>query len=39
MKKFLIPGCVATGPGEPDPFGPSAVRASRGGIFSLPVAR
>jgi TrmH family RNA methyltransferase len=32
-------GCVALGPGCADPFGPRAVRASMGAIFSVPVAR
>lgn len=32
-------GSVALGPGCADPFGPKAVRASMGAIFSLPVAR
>ena len=31
--------CVALGPGCADPFGPRAVRASMGAIFSVPVAR
>ncbi|MSX03117.1 MAG: hypothetical protein F2813_08175 [Actinobacteria bacterium] len=30
---------VVVGPGTADPFGPKAVRASMGAIFSLPVAR
>ena len=30
---------VAVGPGCADPFGPKAVRASMGAIFSVPVAR
>ncbi|HEY7074378.1 MAG TPA: RNA methyltransferase [Solirubrobacteraceae bacterium] len=30
---------VALGPGSTDPFGPKAVRASMGAIFSVPVAR
>jgi TrmH family RNA methyltransferase len=30
---------VAIGPGSADPFGPKAVRASMGAIFSVPVAR
>jgi TrmH family RNA methyltransferase len=30
---------VALGPGSADPFGPKAVRASMGAIFSVPVAR
>jgi TrmH family RNA methyltransferase len=32
-------GSVAIGPGTADPFGPRAVRASMGAIFSVPVAR
>jgi TrmH family RNA methyltransferase len=32
-------GSVAFGPGSADPFGPKAVRASMGAIFSVPVAR
>ena len=32
-------GSVALGPGCADPFGPRAVRASMGAIFSVPVAR
>jgi len=32
-------GCVALGPGSADPFGPKAVRASMGAIFSVPVVR
>ncbi len=32
-------GNVALGPGTADPFGPKAVRASMGAIFSVPVAR
>jgi RNA methyltransferase, TrmH family len=31
--------CVAIGPDTADPFGPRAVRASMGAIFSVPVAR
>jgi TrmH family RNA methyltransferase len=31
--------CVGLGPGCADPFGPRAVRASMGAIFSVPVAR
>jgi TrmH family RNA methyltransferase len=31
--------CVAIGPDTADPFGPKAVRASMGAIFSMPVAR
>jgi TrmH family RNA methyltransferase len=31
--------CVAIGPDTADPFGPKAVRASMGAIFSVPVAR
>jgi RNA methyltransferase, TrmH family len=31
--------CVAIGPGSADPFGPKAVRASMGAIFTVPVAR
>ncbi|HEY2770337.1 MAG TPA: RNA methyltransferase [Solirubrobacteraceae bacterium] len=31
--------CAAIGPGTADPFGPKAVRASMGAIFSVPVAR
>jgi TrmH family RNA methyltransferase len=30
---------VALGPGSADPYGPKAVRASMGAIFSVPVAR
>ena len=29
--------CVALGPGSADPFGPKAVRASMGSIFTVPV--
>ncbi len=32
-------GSVALGPGCADPYGPKAVRASMGAIFSVPVAR
>jgi TrmH family RNA methyltransferase len=32
-------GSVAIGPGTADPFGPKAVRASMGAIFSMSVAR
>ncbi len=32
-------GSVALGPGSADPFGPKAVRASMGALFSVPVAR
>ena len=32
-------GCVALGPETADPYGPKAVRASMGAIFSVPVAR
>jgi TrmH family RNA methyltransferase len=32
-------GSVALGPGTADPFGPKAVRASMGALFSVPVAR
>jgi RNA methyltransferase, TrmH family len=31
--------CVAIGPGCADPFGPKAVRASMGSIFSVPLVR
>jgi RNA methyltransferase, TrmH family len=31
--------CVALGPGCADPFGPKAVRASMGAVFSVPLAR
>ncbi len=31
--------CVALGPGSADPFGPKAVRASMGAIFTVPVVR
>ena len=31
--------CVAFGPGTADPFGPKAVRASMGAVFSVPVTR
>jgi len=30
--------CVALGPGSADPFGPKAVRASMGAVFTVPVA-
>src|SRR5918997_5288646 len=32
-------GSVAVGPGSADPYGPKAVRASMGALFSVPVAR
>lgn len=32
-------GSVAIGPGTADPFGPKAVRASMGAVFTVPVAR
>ena len=32
-------GSVALGPGTADPYGPKAVRASMGAIFSVPLAR
>jgi len=32
-------GCVAFGPDSADPFGPRAVRASMGAIFTVPVVR
>jgi TrmH family RNA methyltransferase len=32
-------GSVALGPGTADPYGPKAVRASMGAIFTIPVAR
>ena len=32
-------GSVVIGPGCADPYGPKAVRASMGAIFSLPLAR
>ena len=32
-------GSVALGPGSADPYGPKAVRASMGAIFTVPVAR
>jgi TrmH family RNA methyltransferase len=32
-------GSVVLGPGTADPYGPKAVRASMGAIFSVPVAR
>ena len=31
--------CVALGPGCADPYGPKAVRASMGAIFTVPLAR
>jgi TrmH family RNA methyltransferase len=31
--------CVALGPGSADPYGPRAVRASMGAIFTVPVIR
>ena len=31
--------CVAIGPGSADPFGPKAVRASMGAVFTVPLAR
>lgn len=31
--------CVTTGPGTADPYGPKAVRASMGAIFTVPLAR
>ncbi len=31
--------CVAIGPGTADPFGPKAVRASMGAVFTVPLAR
>lgn len=31
--------CVTAGPGTADPYGPKAVRASMGAIFSVPLAR
>ncbi len=31
--------CVALGPGTADPFGPRAVRASMGAIFTVPMVR
>jgi len=31
--------CVALGPGSADPYGPKAVRASMGAIFTTPLAR
>ena len=37
--KMLGAGSVALGPGSADPFGPKAVRASMGAIFSVPVTR
>jgi TrmH family RNA methyltransferase len=35
----LVGGSVAIGPGTADPFGPLAVRASMGAVFSQPLAR
>ena len=35
----LVGGSVALGPGCADPFGPRAVRASMGAVFSQPVAK
>ncbi|MGC9219727.1 MAG: TrmH family RNA methyltransferase [Solirubrobacteraceae bacterium] len=32
-------GCVAFGPDTADPFGPKAVRASMGAVFTVPVLR
>src|SRR5690349_24178467 len=32
-------GSVALGPGSADPYGPKAVRASMGALFSIPVVR
>ena len=32
-------GCVALGPGCADPYGPKAVRASMGAIFTVQLAR
>jgi RNA methyltransferase, TrmH family len=32
-------GSLALGPGSADPYGPKAVRASMGALFSVPVAR
>jgi TrmH family RNA methyltransferase len=32
-------GSVALGPGSADPYGPKAVRASMGALFSVPVVR
>ena len=32
-------GSVALGPGSADPYGPKAVRASRGALFQVPVTR
>jgi TrmH family RNA methyltransferase len=31
--------CVALGPGTADPFGPKAVRASMGAVFSVPLVK
>jgi TrmH family RNA methyltransferase len=31
--------CIALGPGSADPFGPKAVRASMGAVFTVPLAR
>jgi TrmH family RNA methyltransferase len=31
--------CVAIGPGTADPYGPKAVRASMGAVFTVPLAR
>lgn len=31
--------CVAIGPGTADPFGPKAVRASMGAVFTVPLVR
>jgi TrmH family RNA methyltransferase len=31
--------CVALGPGSTDPFGPKAVRASMGAVFTVPIAK
>jgi TrmH family RNA methyltransferase len=35
----LGPANVALGPGTADPFGPKAVRASMGSVFTVPLAR
>jgi RNA methyltransferase, TrmH family len=35
----LVGGSVAIGPDTADPFGPQAVRASMGGVFTEPLAR
>ena len=35
----LVDAVIVLGPGCADPYGPKAVRASMGSIFSLPVAR